>query len=84
MVDMISAGTLPCAASGGRDGHGQVKLSLSYTSQERKLIVVVHACRCVCPPNRLLHQGHSGLCSLQGFCGSIVKWFAHLPCKQSA
>uniref|UniRef100_A0A3P8URB6 Extended synaptotagmin-1 n=1 Tax=Cynoglossus semilaevis TaxID=244447 RepID=A0A3P8URB6_CYNSE len=44
MVDMISAGTLPCAASGGRDGHGQVKLSLSYTSQERKLIVVVHAC----------------------------------------
>ncbi|XP_071059247.1 extended synaptotagmin-1 [Pseudochaenichthys georgianus] len=43
MVDMISAGTLPCAASG--PGNGQVKLSLSYASQERKLIVIVHACR---------------------------------------
>ncbi|XP_031701813.1 extended synaptotagmin-1 [Anarrhichthys ocellatus] len=41
MVDMISAGTLPCAASGS----GQVKLSLSYASQERHLIVIVHACR---------------------------------------
>ncbi|XP_029357277.1 extended synaptotagmin-1 [Echeneis naucrates] len=40
MVDMISAGTLPCAA-----GNGQVKLSMSYSSQERKLIIVVHACR---------------------------------------
>nr|XP_046239959.1 extended synaptotagmin-1 isoform X1 [Scatophagus argus] len=43
MVDMISAGTLPCAASG--PGNGQVKLSLSYASQERQLIVIVHACR---------------------------------------
>ncbi|XP_075966458.1 uncharacterized protein LOC142970246 [Anarhichas minor] len=43
MVDMISAGTLPCAASAS--GSGQVKLSLSYASQERHLIVIVHACR---------------------------------------
>ncbi|KAI9548721.1 hypothetical protein NQZ68_003255 [Dissostichus eleginoides] len=43
MLDLISAGTLPCAASG--PGNGQVKLSLSYASQERKLIVIVHACR---------------------------------------
>ncbi|KAK2914947.1 hypothetical protein Q8A73_005541 [Channa argus] len=42
MVDMISAGTLPCSAC---SGNGQVKLSLSYASQERKLIVIVHACR---------------------------------------
>ncbi|XP_038551560.1 extended synaptotagmin-1 [Micropterus salmoides] len=41
MVDMISTGTLPCAAS----GNGQVKLSLSYASQKRQLIVIVHACR---------------------------------------
>ncbi|XP_022601257.1 extended synaptotagmin-1-like [Seriola dumerili] len=45
MVDMISEGTLPCAASSCGSGNGQVKLSLSYASQERKLIVVVHACR---------------------------------------
>lgn len=43
MVDMIGAGTLPCAGS----GNGQVKLSLSYASKERKLGVIVHACRCV-------------------------------------
>ncbi|KAM6947937.1 extended synaptotagmin-1 [Lycodopsis pacificus] len=43
MVDMISAGTLPCAASAC--GSGQVKLSLSYASQQRHLIVIVHACR---------------------------------------
>uniref|UniRef100_A0A4W6FC62 Extended synaptotagmin-like protein 1b n=1 Tax=Lates calcarifer TaxID=8187 RepID=A0A4W6FC62_LATCA len=43
MVDMISAETLPCAAYGS--GNGQVKLSLSYAAQQRKLIVVVHACR---------------------------------------
>lgn len=42
MVDMISDGTLPCA-----DGNGQVKLSLSYTPQDRQLVVIVHACRCV-------------------------------------
>ncbi|XP_040889908.1 extended synaptotagmin-1 isoform X2 [Toxotes jaculatrix] len=45
MVDIISAGTLPCAASDCGSGNGQVKLSLSYSSQGRKLIVVVHACR---------------------------------------
>lgn len=45
MVDMISAGTLPCAAS-ACSGSGQVKLSLSYASKEKKLIVLVHACRC--------------------------------------
>ncbi|XP_044078065.1 extended synaptotagmin-1 [Siniperca chuatsi] len=45
MVDMISAGTLPCAASRGGSGNGQVKLSLSYASQQRQLIVIVHACR---------------------------------------
>ncbi|XP_056293820.1 extended synaptotagmin-1 isoform X2 [Pseudoliparis swirei] len=43
MVDMISAGPLPCAAFGC--GSGQVKLSLSYASQERQLAVIVHACR---------------------------------------
>ncbi|XP_029990142.1 extended synaptotagmin-1-like [Sphaeramia orbicularis] len=43
MVDMISAGTLPCTASGGGSGNGQVKLSISYSSE--KLIVIVHACR---------------------------------------
>ncbi|XP_070814793.1 extended synaptotagmin-1 [Chaetodon trifascialis] len=43
MVEMISAGTLPCAASGCGSGNGQVKLSLSYAS--RQLIIIVHACR---------------------------------------
>lgn len=47
MVDMISSGTLPCAASGCGSGNGQVKLSLSYASQDRQLIVIVHACRYV-------------------------------------
>ncbi|XP_067443672.1 extended synaptotagmin-1 [Thunnus thynnus] len=42
MVEMIDAGTLPCASG---SGNGQVKLSLSYASQERKLIIIVHACR---------------------------------------
>ncbi|KAI3370182.1 hypothetical protein L3Q82_024968 [Scortum barcoo] len=45
MVDMISAGTLPCAVPGRGSGNGQVKLSVSYRSQERKLIVTVYACR---------------------------------------
>ncbi|KAM3877865.1 extended synaptotagmin-1-like [Diretmus argenteus] len=45
MVDMISAGSLPCAASGGGSGNGQVKLSISYASQEGRLVVIVHACR---------------------------------------
>ncbi|KAF0035042.1 hypothetical protein F2P81_012800 [Scophthalmus maximus] len=45
MVDMISAGTLPCAAAGSGSGNGQVKLSLAYASRDRKLIVEVHACR---------------------------------------
>ncbi|XP_041835987.1 extended synaptotagmin-1 isoform X2 [Melanotaenia boesemani] len=43
MVDMIGTGTLPCAAPG--PGNGQVKMSLSYATQERKLVVIVHACR---------------------------------------
>ncbi|KAG8007892.1 Extended synaptotagmin-1 [Nibea albiflora] len=51
MVDLISAGTLPCAGS----GNGQVKLSLSYASQEKQLIVMVHACR------GLLSQGKDGV-----------------------
>uniref|UniRef100_A0A3P9PLB5 Extended synaptotagmin 1 n=1 Tax=Poecilia reticulata TaxID=8081 RepID=A0A3P9PLB5_POERE len=43
MVEMIGSGTLPCAAPA--PGNGQVKLSLSHTSKERKLVVIVHACR---------------------------------------
>uniref|UniRef100_A0A8C4HST7 Extended synaptotagmin-like protein 1b n=1 Tax=Dicentrarchus labrax TaxID=13489 RepID=A0A8C4HST7_DICLA len=42
---LFLAGTLPCAASGCGSGNGQVKLSLSYASQKRELIVLVHACR---------------------------------------
>ncbi|XP_030585516.1 extended synaptotagmin-1-like [Archocentrus centrarchus] len=45
MVDLISEGTLPCAASGCGSGNGQVKLSLSYASQARKLVVIIHSCR---------------------------------------
>ncbi|KAM9860032.1 extended synaptotagmin-1 [Aulostomus maculatus] len=45
MVEMISAGTLPCAASASGSGNGQLKLSLSYASQGEKLVVIVHACR---------------------------------------
>ncbi|XP_051270309.1 extended synaptotagmin-1 isoform X2 [Dicentrarchus labrax] len=52
MVDMISAGTLPCAASGCGSGNGQVKLSLSYASQKRELIVLVHACRGLLSQNK--------------------------------
>ncbi|MEQ2211479.1 hypothetical protein XENOCAPTIV_002821, partial [Xenoophorus captivus] len=37
--------TLPCTSPA--PGNGQVKLSLSYASKERKLVVIVHACRCV-------------------------------------
>nr|XP_019941983.1 PREDICTED: extended synaptotagmin-1-like [Paralichthys olivaceus] len=48
MVDLISAGTLPCAGSGA----GQVKLTLSYSSQDRKLIVFVHACRGLMPQTK--------------------------------
>ncbi|XP_029946655.1 extended synaptotagmin-1-like [Salarias fasciatus] len=43
MADLIESGALPCAASGS--GNGQVKLSLSHAAQERKLTVIVHACR---------------------------------------
>uniref|UniRef100_A0AAQ5XQ96 Extended synaptotagmin-like protein 1b n=1 Tax=Amphiprion ocellaris TaxID=80972 RepID=A0AAQ5XQ96_AMPOC len=50
-----STGSLPCAASDCGSGNGQVKLSLSYASQERKLIVVVHACR------GLSSQGKDGI-----------------------
>lgn len=46
MVDMIGDETLPCAAGQG-SGYGQVKLSLSYDSQDRHLLVIVHSCRCV-------------------------------------
>ncbi|XP_069564869.1 extended synaptotagmin-1 [Brachyistius frenatus] len=52
MVDMIDAGSLPCAASGCGSGNGQVKLSLSYPSQERKLTVVIHACRGLLPQSK--------------------------------
>uniref|UniRef100_A0A3Q3FUU0 Extended synaptotagmin-like protein 1b n=1 Tax=Labrus bergylta TaxID=56723 RepID=A0A3Q3FUU0_9LABR len=45
MVDMISEGTLPCSALRSLSGNGQVKLSLSYALQERKLSVIVHGCR---------------------------------------
>ncbi|MEQ2165093.1 hypothetical protein GOODEAATRI_013481, partial [Goodea atripinnis] len=45
MVEMIGSGTLPCTSPA--PGNGQVKLSLSYASKERKLVVIVHACRCV-------------------------------------
>ncbi|XP_041638932.1 extended synaptotagmin-1 [Cheilinus undulatus] len=55
MVDMIDTGTLPCAASGCGSGNGQVKLSLSYGMQERKLSVIVHACR------GLMSQGKDGV-----------------------
>lgn len=51
MLDLISAGTLPCAAPIWGSTNGQVKLTLSYSSQERQLMVVVHACRCVCSPS---------------------------------
>ncbi|XP_072238428.1 uncharacterized protein esyt1b [Leuresthes tenuis] len=50
MVDMIGAETLPCAAPG--PGNGQVKMSLSYASQERKLVVMVHACRGLLSQNK--------------------------------
>ncbi|XP_074532053.1 extended synaptotagmin-1 isoform X2 [Halichoeres trimaculatus] len=52
MVDLISAGTLPCTASGSGSGNGQVKLSLSYASQERKLSVIVHSCRGLMPQSK--------------------------------
>lgn len=54
MVDMISDESLPCAANQGC-GYGQVKLSLSYDSQGRQLIVIVHSCR------GLLSQGKDGV-----------------------
>eukprot|EP00063_Salmo_salar_P013325 XP_013988160.1 PREDICTED: extended synaptotagmin-1-like [Salmo salar] len=41
MVELIGQGTLPCAAG----SCGQVKLSLSYASKEKKLTIAVHACR---------------------------------------
>nr|XP_057911715.1 extended synaptotagmin-1 isoform X1 [Doryrhamphus excisus] len=45
MAEMISSGTLPCVAPGSGSGNGQVKLSLSYDSQDNKLIITIHACR---------------------------------------
>ena len=72
MVDMIGAETLPCAAPG--PGNGQVKMSLSYASQERKLIVMVHACRCVCHNTySLVTQQRGLLCSNE----LIAHFFAH-------
>ncbi|XP_061583523.1 extended synaptotagmin-1 isoform X2 [Cololabis saira] len=53
MLDMIDAGTLPCAAPG--PGNGQLKMTLSYAGQEKKLVVIVHACR------GLLSQGKDGV-----------------------
>uniref|UniRef100_A0A8C5NCA9 Extended synaptotagmin-1-like n=1 Tax=Gouania willdenowi TaxID=441366 RepID=A0A8C5NCA9_GOUWI len=50
MVDLIDAGSLPCAASG--PGNGQVKLSLSYAAQERKLIVTILSCRGLLPQGK--------------------------------
>ncbi|CAB1353949.1 unnamed protein product, partial [Coregonus sp. 'balchen'] len=41
IVELIGQGTLPCAAG----NCGQVKLSLSYASKEKKLTIAVHACR---------------------------------------
>uniref|UniRef100_A0A8C7WCA2 Extended synaptotagmin-like protein 1b n=1 Tax=Oncorhynchus mykiss TaxID=8022 RepID=A0A8C7WCA2_ONCMY len=41
MVELIGQGTLPCTAG----NCGQVKLSLSYASKEKKLTIAVHACR---------------------------------------
>lgn len=49
MVEMISADTLPCAAS---SGPGQVKMSISYSSREGKLSVVIHACRGLLSQNK--------------------------------
>lgn len=69
MVDLISTGALPCSASSSGCANGQVKLSLSYASQEGKLIVVVHACRWV----QLLltaDQLHAG--AEQQLLGSII------------
>uniref|UniRef100_A0A3Q2R157 Extended synaptotagmin 1 n=1 Tax=Fundulus heteroclitus TaxID=8078 RepID=A0A3Q2R157_FUNHE len=43
MVEMIDSGALPCSAP--TPGNGQVKLSLLYSSKDRKLVVIVHACR---------------------------------------
>uniref|UniRef100_A0A6Q2Z4W5 Extended synaptotagmin-like protein 1b n=1 Tax=Esox lucius TaxID=8010 RepID=A0A6Q2Z4W5_ESOLU len=40
-IQYLMKGTLPCAAG----NHGQVKLSVSYASKEKKLAVAVHACR---------------------------------------
>ncbi|KAM6981454.1 extended synaptotagmin-1 [Aplochiton taeniatus] len=45
MVDLIDVGALPCTASSGGPGNGQVKLSVSYGSKEKRLTITVHACR---------------------------------------
>ncbi|XP_011612041.2 extended synaptotagmin-1 [Takifugu rubripes] len=52
MLDLISAGTLPCAAPIWGSTNGQVKLTLSYSLQERQLMVVVHACRGLLPQSK--------------------------------
>lgn len=66
MVDLISSGTLPCAAPIWGSGNGQVKLTLSYLPKERKLMVVVHACRCVCDVL------HASWCKLVGSNGGVI------------
>lgn len=70
---MISGGTLPCAASGSGSGNGQVKLSLSYASQERQLIVIVHACRCVSSKSVQKHSRSD--CALTNHV--LYCWFNH-------
>ncbi|XP_077428826.1 extended synaptotagmin-1 [Vanacampus margaritifer] len=52
MVEMINGGDLPCADAGGGSGNGQVRLSLSYDSRERKMVVIVHACRGLSSPGK--------------------------------
>ncbi|KAF6718091.1 Extended synaptotagmin-1 [Oryzias melastigma] len=41
MLDLIGTEALPCAATGA----GQLKMSVTYSSQENKLVVTVHGCR---------------------------------------
>lgn len=41
MLDLIGTEALPCAAASA----GQLKMSLTYAPQQKKLVVLVHACR---------------------------------------
>ncbi|KAG7278869.1 hypothetical protein CRUP_036383 [Coryphaenoides rupestris] len=58
MVDMIIAGTLPCSAADAAR-NGQVKLTLS--SQDGRLIVMVHACRGLSSPGKDAIDGYVSL-----------------------